>query len=97
MPYQFTSTSYHLRPWRDDVGWAWWLLCQPSPKVSSATSQLFVDLSRVEKRREPHRWVAELTSQVACKPSTVRTKMPHIKKGSPPVASSTRPSTIIGT
>jgi len=46
-------------------GWAWWLLCQPSPPVSRATHQLLRESSRVSKRRLPHMWVAELTSQVA--------------------------------
>ena len=44
------SSSYHASPCRADVGCAWWLLCQPSPKVSSATHQLFRERSRVAKR-----------------------------------------------
>jgi hypothetical protein len=64
MPYQLGSNSYHARPCREDWGWAWWLLCHPSPKVSRAIQKLFLEVSRVSKRREPHMWVAELTSQV---------------------------------
>src|SRR3954465_3745818 len=74
---QFTSTSYHARPCRALVGCAWWLLCHPSPKVNSATHQLFVESSRVSKRRDPHLWGGELRSEVACRPTVVRKKMPH--------------------
>ena len=31
------SSSYQAMPCRADTGWAWWLLCQPSPNVISAT------------------------------------------------------------
>ena len=64
MPIQFKSSSYQARPWRAEVGCAWWLLCHPSPNVRSATHQLLVESSRVLKRREPQRCVAEFTSQV---------------------------------
>src|SRR5271156_5387156 len=64
-------------PWLADTGCAWRLLCQPSPPVNSATHQLFVESSRVLKRREPHRWVAELTSQVTWKPTEIRKNTPH--------------------
>src|SRR5215510_688168 len=64
MPIQFRSSSYQARPWRAETGCAWWLLCQPSPNVMSATHQLLVESSRVVNRREPHKWVAEFTSQV---------------------------------
>ncbi len=33
MVYQLRSICHHLRPWRAEVGKAWWLLCQPSPKA----------------------------------------------------------------
>src|SRR5688572_7002460 len=92
MPIQLKSNSYHARPCRADVGCAWWLLCQPSPKVRSATHQLLVESSRVAKRREPHRCVAEFTSQVECSPQVVRKKMPHSTYGMPPKARSTRPT-----
>src|SRR5437016_9986249 len=51
----------------------------------------------VTKRREPQVWVMEFTIQVLCRPTTVRTKIPHSKNGRPPKTSSTSPSTIIGT
>ena len=58
------SNSYQARPWRAETGCAWWLLCQPSPNVSSATHQLLRESSRVSKRRVPHMCVAEFTSHV---------------------------------
>ena len=52
---QEMSNSYQARPWRAETGWAWWLLCQPSPNVSSATHQLLRESSRVSNRRDaPH-------------------------------------------
>src|SRR5215467_8267184 len=96
MPYQFKSTSYHAIPWRAETGCAWWLLCQPSPKLTSATHQLLVERSVVAKRRVPQLCVAEFTSQVKCRPRTVRRNIPHIKNGSPPVAYRITASTIIG-
>src|SRR5688500_17962961 len=92
MPIQFRSISYQARPWRALVGCAWWLLCHPSPNVSAATHQLFVESSRVSNRREPHLCVAEFTSQVQCRPNVVRKKMPHSTYGTPPKASSARPT-----
>src|SRR6185437_3751490 len=93
MPYQFRSISYHLRPWRAETGCAWWLLCQPSPKVMSATHQLLVERSRVANRRDPQLCVAEFTSQVQCRPKTVRKKRPQVRKGSPPIRNSATPTT----
>ena len=75
---QVGSNSYQARPWRADVGWAWWLLCQPSPNVRSATHQLLRESSFVAKRRRPHMWVAELTSHVACSPTTTRRKIAQL-------------------
>src|SRR3569833_1180340 len=80
------SNSYHVRPCRAEVGCAWWLLCQPSPKVISATHQLLRESSRVANRRDPHWWVAELTSQVAWRPTTTRRQMPQRNRGRPPTA-----------
>src|SRR5882762_9704946 len=74
---QEISNSYHVRPWRAEVGCAWWLLCQPSPKVNSATHQLLRLSSRVLNRRLPHMCVAELISHVACRPNTTRKQTPH--------------------
>ncbi|MGP8163426.1 MAG: hypothetical protein ACLQAN_06575 [Acidimicrobiales bacterium] len=42
MTSQERSISRRPRSWRAERVKAWWLLCQPSPKVSSATTQLFV-------------------------------------------------------
>src|SRR5580658_8233234 len=83
---QEKSTSYHSRPCRAEVGCAWWLLCQPSPKVISATHQLLRESSVVSNRRVPHRCVAEFTSQVACRPTTTRKHTPHSTSGRPPKA-----------
>src|SRR5688572_28236338 len=91
------STSYHARPCAADVGCAWWLLCQPSPKLSAATHQLLRESSRVSKRRDPHMWVAEFTSHVACRPTVVRRNTPHSTQFQPPIARRTKPSTVSGT
>src|SRR5574342_785432 len=80
------SNSYQAKPCRAEVGCAWWLLCQPSPKVMRATHQLLRESSRVAKRRVPHICVAEFTSQVPCNPTTVRRKMPQRTIGQPPTA-----------
>src|SRR5262245_28584677 len=91
------SNSYHARPCRAEVGCAWWLLCQPSPKVKRATHQVLRESSRVAKRRSPHMWVAEFTAQVACSPKTMRTQLPHRNKGSPPITYRIAESTTTGT
>src|SRR5579864_8017500 len=91
------SNSYQARPCRADVGWAWWLLCHPSPKVMRATHQLLRELSRVAKRRPPHICVAEFTSHVACRPKTSRKKTPQSIKGRPPTANSRKASAKVGT
>src|SRR5205085_11929841 len=96
MPYQFTSISYHVSPCRAARGCAWWLLCQPSPKVRSATHQLLVESSAVTKRRVPHRCVAELTSHVACKPNVTRRNRLHMNTDQPPNANSAAPTTMSG-
>src|ERR1700752_5139313 len=92
--YQLESNSYHFMPCRAETGWAWWLLCHPSPRVNTATHQLLVEGSRVGKRREPQIRVAELMSQVAWCPRTVRRKIPQSKKGHPPATKSTIPRII---
>src|SRR4029077_13868230 len=86
IPYQLTSTSYQVRPCIAACGAAWWLLCQPSPKVRIATQKLLVEVSPVRNRREPHICVAEWTSQVACSPTTVRKNTPHSTQDQPPTA-----------
>ena len=77
------SNSYQASPCRAEVGWAWWLLCHPSPNVRSATHQLFCESSVVSNRREPHMCVAEFTSHVACRPSTTRKQIAHSSRGRP--------------
>ena len=94
---QVRSTSYHARPCRAEVGWAWWLLCQPSPKVRIATHQLFFESSLVWNRREPHMCVAEFTSHVACRPTVTRKNTSQSTIGQPPSARSRRPNTVSGT
>jgi hypothetical protein len=49
----------------------------PHQKSAAATQKLFLEVSSVGNRRLPHIWVAEFTSQVECRPMTVRKKMPH--------------------
>ena len=44
--HQERSTWKRCSPWRADAGKAWWLLCQPSPNTSIATTQLLRDSSR---------------------------------------------------
>src|SRR5437899_5276299 len=61
-----------------------------------ATQKLFLDLSWVENRCDPHICVAEFTSQVECRPTTVRRKSPHIKYCQPPKTSMTTPKTAMG-
>src|SRR4051812_19465476 len=94
---QEISNSYQASPWRAETGCAWWLLCHPSPNVSSATHQLLRESSLVSNRREPHMCVAEFTSQVACRPKTTRKNTPQRTIGHPPTASSTSPSVVSGT
>src|SRR5579863_8947909 len=87
------SNSDQTKPCLADVGCAWWLLCQPSPKVISATHQLLRESSMVSNRRVPHMWVPELMSQVECRPITTRRQMPHSIIGKPPIASRSKPRT----
>src|SRR5438128_994252 len=91
------SNSYHARPWRAEVGCAWWLLCQPSPNEISATHQLLRESSRVAKRRAPHMCVAEFTSHVACRPNTMRRQLAHRTMGKPPKMYRMGVRTMIGT
>src|SRR5947209_2489162 len=91
------SNSYQAMPWRAEVGCAWWLLCQPSPKEIAATHQLLRESSRVAKRRAPHMWVAEFTSQVAWRPATMRTQFAQRTIGRPPKINRTTVSATIGT
>src|SRR6202453_2392666 len=96
MPQKLGSISYQVRPWRAETGKAWWLLCHPSPPVSRATHQLLRESSRVSKRREPHIWVAELTSHVTWSPRVTRRKTAHKGHDHPPTASRANPITVTG-
>src|ERR1700757_2676681 len=96
MPQKFGSTSYHLRPWRADTGCAWWLLCHPSPPVSSATHQLLRESSRVSNLRDPQMWVAEFTNQVTCNPTVTLREIPQSTHDHPPTASKPKPSKVTG-
>ncbi len=73
--------------------------CCASLRQRSAAppTKLFVERSLVVNRREPHMCVTEFTIQVACRPTTVRRKIPHSRNGHPPTAKRITPSTIIGT
>src|ERR1041385_910946 len=79
---QLGSNSYHAKPCRAEVGCAWWLLCQPSPKLRMATHQVLRESSRVLKRRLPNMWVAEFTAQVMCIPATMRKHIAQIGRAS---------------
>ena len=61
------------------TGWAWWLLCQPSPPVRRATHQELRESSLPpEAAAQPTRWRwRSWTSQVACRPTTTRRKVPQ--------------------
>ena len=82
------SNSYQARPCRAEVGWAWWLLCQPSPKVISATHQLLRESSRVSnRRRAPH--VRARSSPARWRAARKRRagRRPTASCGRPPMAS----------
>jgi hypothetical protein len=59
------SISRRRRPWKAEVGNAWWLLCQDSPKVKSDSQATLVDSSSVANRRRPKKWQIELMLKVA--------------------------------
>mmetsp|Transcript_95886 Transcript_95886/g.271068 ORF Transcript_95886/g.271068 Transcript_95886/m.271068 type:complete len:211 (+) Transcript_95886:428-1060(+) len=82
--YHVKSTCHHLRPWRQLVSKAWWLLCHPSPKARMPTTQLFIELSVVFQSLKPHTWLTEFTAQVMCQTQTTRAKKPHSTQGRPP-------------
>jgi hypothetical protein len=50
------STCQNLSPWRAEVGKAWWLLCQDSPKVRRESQARLRDSSPVSKSRRPKKW-----------------------------------------
>jgi hypothetical protein len=47
-----------------EVGKAWWLLCQDSPKEGSASQNTLRDSSDVRNRRRPKTWQIELILNV---------------------------------
>ena len=49
------SISKRRSPWNAELGNAWWLLCQDSPKESQDNHQTFLDSSRDSKRRLPQK------------------------------------------
>ena len=64
-------------PCSAEVGNAWWLLCQASPKEKNESQNRLRDSSFVSKRRRPKKWHSELIEYVAwCRTST-RTAPPH--------------------
>jgi hypothetical protein len=48
------------RPWRAEVGKAWWLLCHDSPNVNGASHHTLRDSSGVVNARRPVKWQIEL-------------------------------------
>ena len=65
-------------------------------KVNKATQKLFLEVSPVGNRRDPHIWVAEFTNQVEWRPRTVRKKMPYSTNFHPPATRRITPSVVIG-
>ena len=55
-----TSSCQRPRPWTAEVGKAWWLLCQASPRVGIAIRARLRDSSVVSKSRLPKTWQSEL-------------------------------------
>src|SRR3984885_6473095 len=55
------SSSQRRSPCSAEVGNAWWLLCQASPRESGASQARLRDSSPVSNRRRPKKWQSELT------------------------------------
>ena len=68
-------------PWRAQVGWAWWTLCQLSPRDTMASGHRFVLRSAVSSDRQPKVWHSELTDQVTWWRSAIRTRPAHNQGG----------------
>src|SRR5213078_3274037 len=77
------SSSQRRRPWRYDVGKAWWLLCQASPNVNGASQARLRDSSDVLKRWRPKKWQSELMLYVTWWTTSMRTPPPHSSAVSP--------------
>ena len=71
------SISHGLRPWRAEVGNAWWLLCHDSPNDSGASHSRLRDSSPVSKRLRPKKWHSELIEYVTWCSRKTRTSPPH--------------------
>ena len=54
------SHDQRLRPWRADVGNAWWLLWYASPNVKNDSQRRLRDSSPVLELRRPKKWQSEL-------------------------------------
>jgi hypothetical protein len=72
-----TSSSHQRRPWRADVGNAWWLLCHPSPKAITPKKRLLRLWSWVSKGRVPQMWQTELMLHVRWCTMQMRTNPPQ--------------------
>ena len=78
------SSCHQRSPCRAEVGKAWWLLCQASPKVGGASQARLRDSSPVAKRRRPKKWQRELMQKVAWWRTNIRTAPPHSSPVRPP-------------
>ena len=58
------STMPRRTSWRAQVGWAWWTLCQLSPRDTMANGHKLVLRSGVGSERRPKVWQSEFTDQV---------------------------------
>ena len=65
MKIQEMSICHQRRPCRAEVGKAWWLLCQPSPKRSDAEDEVVAALVvAADTGGVPQMWQTELMLQV---------------------------------
>src|ERR1700727_2612117 len=78
-PVGSATRSHGLRPWKADVGKAWWLWCQASPIDSGASQNTLRDSSSVSNRLRPKKWQTELIDHVTWCRRKTRTKPPHSK------------------
>ena len=78
------SSCQRRRPWRYDVGNAWWLLCHASPQVGIASQARLRDSSWVSKRWRPKKRQSELMLNVNWWHRNTRTAPPQSIAVSPP-------------
>src|SRR3954452_16015389 len=93
------SNCQGLRPWRADVGNAWWLLCHASPNVKNDSHNRLRDSSPVANCRRPKKWQSELMLYVEWCRTSIRTAPPHSRPVSasvsvPPISQPRRNGTI---